>query len=571
MESSSQELVDFVVVGGGTAGSVIAARLSENPDAQVCVIEAGLSRAGDPNVDMPTGVGKMLGNPDYDWNYHSVPQGLGIKGWSFNDLLPYFKRHEMLEANQPNITERDISERPLDVGLHGLGGPIHTSMATWSVPFETPLLAALDDTSGIPRPVDPYNGSHLGFYRSLLAIDRTARPVRSYAATGYLPVSSLRPNLRVLTSALVTRIILEPDSDGILTARGVEINHQGSIRRILATKEVILCAGSLKSPQILELSGIGDQSVLQNVNIPCLQPNSHVGSNLQEKTMAAVVYELGPDEMSLDSLFRDVNFAKEHLNLYMNSHTGALSGSNDLMGFVPFASLANSVGIDEAVGTAVSTTPSPGQNPGFQQKQQRLIAARLRDRNSASIQLLASPANFNIAEGHANCAKLISGPPPGTDRSCYGLIVSNMYPLSRGTVHIRSSDPEDEPAIDPGFLTHPSDAHILATGLAFADRVFQSKHLEGKVGRRVDPPPEVNLQDDDSARRFVRERIVSYHHALGTCALGQVVDDRLRVKGIRGLRVCDASVLPMQVSAAILATVYAVAEKAAEMIASDNA
>jgi choline dehydrogenase-like flavoprotein len=132
-----------------------------------------------------------------------------------------------------------------------------------------------------------------------------------------------------------------------------------------------------------------------------------------------------------------------------------------------------------------------------------------------------------------------------------------------------SSDPLAAPEIDPGFHTHPADAHVLAAGVRFADRVFKSVQLEGKVGKRVDPPPEVDLDDENAARQFVRDRIVSYHHALGTCAMGQVVDERLRVKGVRGLRIVDASVLPMQVSAAIMPTVYAAAEKGADLIKED--
>ncbi|KAG8157603.1 hypothetical protein KVR01_012645 [Diaporthe batatas] len=608
--NDSGDLFDFLVVGGGTAGLVVAARLTEDPRIRVCVIEAGASKLGDPNVEMPASVGKMLNNTEYDWAFHSTPQReaknkvfhlprgklfggssainfttyvrphaqdiddwsseLGIEGWSFNDLLPYFKRHEHLEADQPNIAERNTTESPLNLELHGVEGPIHTSLATWQIPFEEPLLDALGQVSGQSAPLEPYSGSHLGFYRSLLSIDRTGKPIRSYAANGFLAPALDRPNLCVLTDALAGKIIMSTDSTGLLVARGVEIHHQGTRRNVFASKEVILSAGSFQSPQLLELSGIGDPKILQQAQIPCVLSSPHVGNNLQEKTMSAVVYELGPGELSLDSAFLDPALGAEHFRLYMTTGSGALSGIANLMGFVPFASQVSNTGLEKTLSTVESSTPSVPQDLSFQAKQYKAIAGRLRDPNSASIQLLGSPANFDIAQGHADCSKLVHGPPAGSERPCYALIGSNMYPLSRGSVHIRTSDPRDEPAIDPGFFTHPADAHVLAASVALADRVLRSAQLEGKVGARVDPPPEVDLQDADAAREFVRDRIVTYHHALGTCAMGLVVDERLRVKGTRGLRVVDASVLPMQVSAAIMATVYAAAEKGADMIREDH-
>jgi choline dehydrogenase-like flavoprotein len=493
---------------------------------------------------------------------------LGLKGWSFADLFPYFQRHQHLEKDLKNIAERDTDASPLKYELHGSDGPIHTSLPTWHVPFEEPLLSALDNESGLSRPVETSNGEHLGFYRSFLSIDRTGKPVRSYAGSGYLAPVQDRPNLRVLTEATVTRVLLEKDSEGNLLAKGVELLRGGTTSKLLATKEVILSAGSFQTPQLLELSGIGDPAVLEKARIPCILPNTHVGNNLQEKTMSVVVYELGPDEMSLDSLFLNPKLGMEHFKLYYEEHTGAMSGSASLMGFIPFSEQVNDSELDKTLFKMTSGATSPSQDEEFQKKQYKAIATRMRQSTSADIQILGTPANFNIAAGFENCAKLISGPPG--DKPCYAMIVSNMYPLSRGSVHVASSNALEAPEIDPGFHSHPADAHVLAAGVSFADRVFKSAQLEGKIGKRVDPPPEVDLDDEVSAQQFVRDRIVSYHHALGTCAMGQVVDERLRVKSVQGLRIVDASVLPMQVSAAIMPTVYAVAEKGADLIKEDH-
>jgi choline dehydrogenase-like flavoprotein len=263
----------------------------------------------------------------------------------------------------------------------------------------------------------------------------------------------------------------------------------------------------------------------------------------------------------------DPIFGMEHFRLYNEQHTGAMSGAASLMGFIPFSSQVSDAELNKTLFTMATGSTLPSQDAEFQEKQHKAIAARMCRSTSADIQIVGSPANFNIAAGFENCAKLISGPPG--DKPCYATIVSNMYPLSRGSVHVVSSDPLAAPEIDPGFHTHPADAQVLAAGVRLADRVFKSVQLEGKVGKRVDPPPEVDLDDENAARQFVRDRIVSYHHALGTCAMGQVVDERLRVKGVRGLRMVDASVLPMQVSAAIMPAVYAAAEKGADLIKED--
>lgn len=212
---------------------------------------------------------------------------------------------------------------------------------------------------------------------------------------------------------------------------------------------------------------------------------------------------------------------------------------------------------------------SPPQNDVFQRKQQKAIAARMRSPGSADIQIVGTPATFDTAEGFSDCTKLMAGAPVGYN-ACYSIVVSNMYPISRGTMHVQSSSALDAGLIDPGFLSHQADVDILAAGLDFANRVFQSASLKNKVARRVHPPPEIDLQKKDEAREYIRDHVVTYHHSLGTCAMGQVVDERLRVKGIRHLRVVDASVLPMQISTAIMATVYAIAEKAADMIKKDH-
>lgn len=493
---------------------------------------------------------------------------LEIPGWSWNDLLPYLKRSQKLEIDLPNIQDRDPQAFPFEVESQGTTGAIHTSANPWSVPFEDDLLPALDLVSGYTRPKDPYSGNHLGFYRSLWAIDRSDKPRRSYAASGYLAPILHRPNLQLITDTVATKVIVET-KDASLAATGVEVLHDGTKHILKAKREVILSAGSFQTPQLLEQSGVGDPDVLRRLGISCLLQNKDVGNNLQEKLLSAVVYELAPGIMSLDSVLRDPQALKEHQKMYAEAGSGALSGCINLTGFLPYSSLVNESDVEATIASLLKTKPNNGQNEAFQRRQREAIAGRMSTGKSADLQFVCTPANFDTGIGYNSIAKLNPGPPAGYN-PCYSLIVSQMYPVSRGCVHSTSSNPLDAPAIDPAFLSHPADLDIFAAGIQFADRVFTSDALKGKVGRRVEPPPEVNLQDKHQAREFVRNRVVTYHHSLGTCAMGQVVDERLRLKGVQGLRVVDASVLPMQISTAIMATVYAVAEKAAGMVLEDH-
>ncbi|RAH59324.1 alcohol oxidase [Aspergillus piperis CBS 112811] len=600
---------DFSIVGGGTAGLVLAARLSEDPNVRVGVIEAGVSRLGDPKVDTPTGMAMTLKDPEYDWCFQTSPQsgvnnrtyathrgkmlggssGLhsmmsgrptqeeindwgkatGVKGWEWSDLLPYFKKHEKLEVDQPNITSRDTDTCPLDPGLHGTEGPIHHSFGTWHVPFEKDLIPALDAVSGLSRPENPYAGNHLGFYRTLFTIDRTDRPVRSYAASGYLAPNSNRSNLRVLTDALVCKITLGTNEHNERQATGVEFLHHGMSYTVQPRKEVILSAGAVQSPQLLELSGIGDPNVLGRIGIPCIVPNMDVGNNLQEQALCSVVYELAPGYTSVDSLLRDHAIFEEYQKFYEEKHTGALSGSLSITGYTPYATQVEQQDLEKSVACFLDPkNASTKQDTVLQNKQRKIIAARIQDPTCPCIQYMCAPENFNTALAVDNLGAVMSGPPSGFN-DCYSITMSQMHPVSRGRVHVVSDDPMQAPDISPGLLAHPADVDVLAAGVGFADRVFRSELVRGKVARRVRPDPGVDVGVREQVKEFVRESAVPFQHFLGTCALGMVVDERLRVKRIKGLRVVDASIVPMMVSPSLAAVVYAVAERAADLVKED--
>ncbi|PVH69188.1 GMC oxidoreductase [Cadophora sp. DSE1049] len=588
---------DILIIGGGTAGCVLAARLSENLDVRVGLIEGGMAHLADRNVESLGGMSSMLHNPEYDWGFKSTPQQgdlqriyhiprgkllggssginfmmysrpskddidvwsqrLGMPGWSWNELAPHYAKSEKLEqlTNEPNFMR-------LDPAVHGFDGGIHTSANPYQVPLDVSVMRALEDASGLARPKDPWSGSHLGFYRSLYTVDRSGAPKRSYAANGYLtPAVLSRQNLRILTEAVTLRLIIQ---NGV--AKGAEFQYGGLLHRVLAEKEVIVSCGAIQSPQLLELSGVGDPEILNAVGIDCIVELPSVGSNLQEHPLCAIEYELQNGEVSVDSIFKDPALLQEHLKLLNEEHGGAFSGFINICGCVSYNSLASEDQLDGTIARIHSS--SSDKSMSIPQLQSEIISDRLRSSQSAVLQFIGTPCAFNLGAGHTNQSKLMGGAPPGRN-ACYSIMFSNQYVASRGSVHIQSSDPLVPPRIDIGFFSHPADAEVLAAGAAFIDLVFSSDTLREKVKTRVNPPPEVNLQDQEQGKRFVNEATVTYNHSLGTCAMGQVVDERLRVKGLERLRIVDASVIPIQISAHTMGTVYAIAEKAVNMIRQD--
>lgn len=493
---------------------------------------------------------------------------LGNKGWNWSELRPYYHRSEGLDgkAGPPVENKPDFfAHRPHS---HGRTGPIRTSFAPWRVPVEDSIIAALDELSRVRSSSDPWDGDHLGIYGSLSVIDtRNEGGSRSYAATAYLAPAIDRPNLHVLTDATACRLLVERGRDG-LTARGVEFSYEAAIHAVHARREVILSAGTVSSPLLLELSGIGDPDVLEAAGVECLLRNPAVGNNLREHPMTSITYELVEGQISLDSLFDEstARAAKQQL-LASADCSGSFNGAMGLAGFLPYASLVSAGELDETVSRMIGEeTPL---SSGVSEVEKQDLVARLQNPQYGAVQIVGCPAHFDVSAGQGDQSKLMRGAPPGR-RACYAFLLSLATPLSQGSSHITCADPFASPRIDLGLLSQPVDVHVLAGGLDFADRVFRSAGVIDKIAERVHPPPEIDLADREQGREFVRSHTTVFNHMLGTCAMGHVVDERLRVKGLDGLRVVDASVFPTQISGNIMATVYAVAERAADFILSDR-
>lgn len=478
------------------------------------------------------------------------------KGWSWSEMAPYFKKHEKFDDNREGRMDA-VELMPLVKESHGQHGPIHTSFNNLTNPLENFFIQACRDISGLTDgPTDPWGGDHLGFFSSLVAIDRTGvKGSRCYSAGHDFP---RRPNLKVLTQALVVSIMLEG-----VSARGVRFLHSGETREIRATREVILSCGVYQSPQLLELSGIGDPDVLKAAGVDCIVPLRSVGANLQDHVLSGVVYELADGHSSLDSL-RKSDILRKNVDMYATDATGVLAAATSGMGFLPYSSLVPEVELQE---TCRKILEASGQS-AFQKKQFEQIVSHLHSPSSANLQFILLSATTNFGAGVGDQRQFVQ---PGTDtgRDGFTIVDCLQYPASRGSVHITTKDPLTHPAIDPAYLTCPSDVDVLAAGLEFCDRVAQSPFLRDKIRRRIHPDPEVNLRDRSQASEVVKEYCLTEYHPCGTCAMGQVVDEKLRVMGIKGLRVVDASIFPSNVSGNIMSTVYAVAEKAADLIKHD--
>lgn len=481
------------------------------------------------------------------------------QSWSASELAPYFRKHQTLDPVDTSIKERGFM--PFVEAFHGTEGPIHTSFNDWRVPFEDNFMNACDDIAGMKqRPKDPWSGDHIGFYSGLGAVDRTnQKGTRSYAASGYLAPNLGRTNLKILTEAFASNVILKDNA-----AIGVKFTHGGGTHEVHAKKEIVVSAGVYQTPQILELSGIGDPDVLQKAGVECLVANPGVGANLQDHALSVAVYELSDGHSSSDSLHKP-EVQEQLQKVYMETQAGGLAAAACCMGFLPYSSLVSSFELEQICASIAQT---PNQTP-FQKRQYEQIITHLKSPTSGNLQIVLIPATGDAEAGCGDQSRLFAAPMTGKDGVTFAVCL--QYPASRGTIHITSSDPHTQPAIDPAYLTHPADAAVLAAGLEFCQRVAESPHLTSQIARRLVPEPEVNVFDRVEASKAIHEHVLTEYHPCGSCAMGVVVDERLRVKGVKELRVVDASVFPNHISGNIMASVYAVAEKAADMIKEDAA
>lgn len=522
---------DYVIIGGGSAGCVLAGRLSEDPSATVCLLEAG-GRDRHPFYHLPAGFAKMTKGIG-SWGWETVPQRhmqgrvfnytqakvigggssinaqiytrgaaqdydewrqLGCEGWSYADVLPYFRKAE----------DNDT----FDNAYHGTGGPLGVSQPIAPLPICEAYFEAAA-ALGIPRNLD-VNGERqdgVGYYQ---LTQRNAR--RSSAAMAYVAPNRHRPNLTVRTGAQVRRLIIEGGR-----ATGVEL-LDGT--RIAAAQEVLLSGGAIGSPRLLMLSGIGPADHLHALGIPVALDQPGVGANLQDHLDLYCICELtGPHSY----------------DRYARPHMAALAGLQYLL---------------TRKGPVASSLFETG---GFWYADP--------DARSPDIQL-----HLGLGTG---IEKGVAAMPQG------GVTLNNCHlrPRSRGTVRLASGDPAAAPLIDPNYLADPHDRAMSIRGLKLTQDIMAQKPLARFIKAERLPGPDVRTEAEYFD--FICAHSKTSHHCAGTCRMGTdaeaVVDPRLRLHGIDRLRVVDNAIMPTVISSNTNAAAIMIGEKAADMIRADAA
>ena len=525
-------MYDYIIVGAGSAGCVLANRLSQDPANRVLLLEAGPSD-WHPFIHMPAGLAKLVGKKGVNWDYSTAPEpalgnrplwwprgkvlggsssinamcyirgnardydewaALGAEGWHWDNVLPYFKRSEG--------NERGGSE------FHGGDGPLGVSDPRHRNPLSEVFLEAARQAGHAPT--DDFNGARqegFGWYQTT-----TRDGTRSSSARAYLKPVRKRPNLTVITGATASRVTI---TDGRATGVVYSVNGKGAFHEV-AGKEVILSGGAINSPQLLMLSGIGPAAHLRQHGITVVRDLPGVGGNLQDHldvcTLQRCVRGLSYDQLS------DVSVG---LQYYLFRKGPGTSNIAETGGF-----LRSSLAEDE--------------RPDIQF---HFVPAQLDDHGR------------NLLPGHG-----------------YTLHACGLHPRSRGRIHLASASAGDKVRIEAGYLSDPEgyDLKVMLEALRLSREILAQPAFAGYRGEELQPGAQV--QDEAGLVEFIRRKAESIYHPVGTCRMGRVddpdtvVDPQLRVVGVAGLRVVDASVMPKLVSGNTNAPTMMIAERAADLI-----
>ncbi|KAI1389099.1 putative GMC oxidoreductase [Hypoxylon trugodes] len=598
---------DFVIVGGGLSGLVLGARLSENSEISVLVIESGPDFRDDPRVNIPAMWSSLVDDPKAAWQFKTRPQDalegreigitqghlLGGSG-ALNGLAFSAASKANINAwealgnpgwNWGNLSAATTKSFRLG-GTKDANGPLQL---TFPDKDESEWPRAWRDTIkalGFPAENTPFSGQVLG----ALAVPDTIYPStkqRSYSGNAYLNLAIDRPNFTLWTQIPVNKVLFDkPKSDdgsSATVASGVEYTtSSGEIKTVRALKEVILAAGSINSPRILELSGVGDKNHLDSLGISTIIHNPFVGENLQNHPMCYLNFQVKGDEKGFETLEKltrgDSDMIAAAMNAYQTKQTGpfAKSGSNNVAQ-IPFPGIKTEEGkqkLHKILQIAKSETSTSGP---FAKALESFIHSVLESPTEASSVYISAPVFSNSTSdgARASTLKLEEG------ERFFTVAILLAHPASRGSVHITSKaapTATDNVAIDPKYLSHPLDLEILASHLQYVAETLATteplaSHL--KPGGKFNPtmPQTGSFADIENVKEYVRKTAIGAMHFTGTCSMmprevGGVVDPELRLYGCSNLRVCDASIIPITPRTNPQATIYGVAERAADIIKS---
>jgi choline dehydrogenase-like flavoprotein len=492
---------------------------------------------------------------------------LGNEGWDAAGLAPYFRKYSRFTPPSTETKEL-LSIDYINEELHGKDGPVSVTIPDIYGHFQASWIKALDKL-GWCNSEDPIEGEKLGTFACGLTIDAQTK-TRAYAASAYhSSEAAMRPNLQVLTETSVERILTKC-VDGFIVATGVRVRtNNGAHHELFAKHEIILSAGAIQSPQLLELSGIGQRTLLERHGISVVLDMPGVGENLQDHAISAPCFEIADDQISAD-IMRDPNNVQTALQEYTTTKTGPLVGIPISMTMLPLVDSDGRVSRNEIVKLTQQYIDNVDL-PTWQKMQYKQLQIQLEDPKVAAGYTMMLPLQLNISSGKTEMKNLLA---PTNPKNYITIMAVNNHPFSRGICHIQSPDPEDKPLLDPGYLSHPLDLEILARQTQYIEKVVQTEPLASLLKPNGRLPEGRKATSLDAAKEIVKERLLSTFHPTGTCAMmpreiGGVVDSRLRVYGTKNLRVVDASIFPMETSGNIQATVYAVAEKAADLIKED--
>jgi choline dehydrogenase len=546
---------DYVIIGAGTAGCLLANRLSRDPSRRVLLLEAG-GRDDYHWIHVPVGYLYCIGNPRTDWMYRTEPDA-GLNGrqlryprgkvlggcssingmiymrgqsrdydqwaaltgdpaWRWDACLPYFKRHE---DHYRAAAVAGSAPDPQVAAYHGAGGEwrVERQRLRWDI-LDAFALAA--QQAGLPRSDDFNRGNNegVGYFEV-----NQRRGLRWNAARAFLrPTCYGRPNFEMWTGAAVTRLRIERDETGAWRCRGADVMTPSGLQTVHATCEVLLAAGSIGSPQLLQLSGVGPGELLQQLGIPVLQALPGVGENLQ-------------DHLQIRAAFKVEGVTT--LNTLSASWWGKAW-----------------IGMQYAFNRSGPLSMAPSQLGAFARSDAQQPWPNL--------------------EYHVQPLSLDAFGEPLHAFNAFTASVCNLNPGSRGHVRIRTPHPGDAPAIQPNYLSTDADRQVAAQSLRLTRRIVAQPALARYRPQEFRPGPQ--YESDEDLARLAGDIATTIFHPVGTCRMGAagdaqaVVDPQLRLRGVAGLRVVDASVMPTITSGNTNAPTLMIAEKAAEWVCTEN-